>query len=197
MAMLPVEKELVDAIKNGDIHSFELLFKAHYSRLCNYSFGIVRQQHVAEDVVKDFFVKLWENRVGLNIKTSLFSYMMRSVYNGSINYLRRHKSKETYIEEDKKAELMIEIVEDIEHPLSKLFLSEVQEIFSETVEKLPGKCREIFLLSRNEGLSHKEIARNLHISENTVKVQIYNALLVLKKAMAPFLSLTLFISIFS
>lgn len=191
--MLSVERELVNALKNGDTHSFELLFKSHYSRLCNYSFGIVKQHEVAEDIVKDFFVKLWENRAELDIRTSLFSYMMRSVYNRSINHLQRHKPKEVYIDDHVGAKLMLEIVEEIEHPLSKLYVSEVQDVLSETLEKLPGRCREIFVMSRNEGLSHKEIAHRLDISENTVKVQVYNALLVIKKALAPFLSFLLLI----
>lgn len=189
--MNPLEKGLIDSLQAGDEKVFEVIFKSYYSRLCRYSLGIVRQREVAEDIVTDFFIKIWENPAKIVIHTSLFSYFVRSVHNASINYITREKSRKVYVSEDETARNILDQAVDLHQPLSDLLLTEMGDVISKKIAQLPEKCRIIFDLSRTEGLSHREIAHQLNLSENTVKVQIYNALSALRGSLKPFLNLVL------
>lgn len=189
--MDPLDKVLIDSLQGGDQKVFEVIFKSYYSRLCRYSLGIVRQREVAEDIVTDLFIKVWENPAKIIIHTSLFSYLVRSVHNASINYITREKSRLLYINEDVMARNLLDEAIDLHQPLSDLLLSEMGDVITKKIAQLPERCRIIFDLSRTEGLSHREIAHQLNLSENTVKVQIYNALSALREALKPFLNLVL------
>jgi len=176
--MNAVEKEFLDSIKQGNVKSFELLFKNWYSKLCIFAMRYTRQKETAEDIVKDFFIRMWINREKLQIRSSLSGYLFRSIHNSCINYLEREKnhSKTKSLEEINWLSLKISepFSDDCVH--GELFTKELDNQISCEIEKLPEACREIFKLSRFDGLSHKAIASKLKISENTVKVQIYRAL---------------------
>lgn len=183
--MKPLEKELIKSVKNGNQKSFELVFRTYFSRLCNFAFGYTKQLETAEDLVKDVFVTFWKNRKKLDIKTSLSGYLFRSVRNACINYLERDKNHNNLsIEELKLLNLKISEPLSDDYPVGKILANELEnQIYSE-IEKLPDSCKKIFILSRFDGLSHKKIAEQLNISENTVKVQIYRAIKNIKAALS-------------
>lgn len=195
--MTGIEKELIESIKTGNQKSFELVFKTYYPRLCTYAFDYTRQLETAEDLVKDFFLHFWNNRENLEIKTSLSGYLFRSVHNQCVNYLQREKKKKLEIFSDNLDLIELKLKQPLtaDYPIGNLLAKETENHILEIIEKLPDQCREIFKLSRFENLSHKKIAQKLHISENTVKVQIYRALKKIKEAI-PFI-LTLLLSFFS
>ena len=184
--MTGLEKELFNSIKEGDEKAFELFFKSWHKRLCVFAFGYTRQMETAEDIVKDFFVHFWNNRSKLEIKSSLSGYLFRSVRNSCINYLERdlqHK-KTISLEEANWLHLKIKEPFSEDYPSGNLMLRELEGQILNQIEKLPEACRGIFKLSRFDGLSHKKIAEQLGISENTVKVQIYRALKELKNSLS-------------
>lgn len=195
--MTLIEKELIQALKNGHQKTFELVFKTYYKRLCTYAFDYTKQLETAEDLVKDFFLNFWFNREKLEIKTSLSGYLFRSVHNLCINYLEREKKKnlETPAENLYLIELKLKQPLTQDYPIGNLLASEMEDQIMTAIERLPEQCREIFKLSRFDELSHKKIAEKLSISENTVKVQIYRALQKLKNTI-PFIPAILF-SLFS
>ncbi|HKI90111.1 MAG TPA: RNA polymerase sigma-70 factor [Draconibacterium sp.] len=184
--MTELENELIQLIKQGNHKSFELVFKSYYSRLCVYAFHYTKQLDVAEDLVKDTFLGLWERKENMEIKTSLSGYLFRSVHNSCINYLQREKIKypNLSIEEIEALELKMKQPISPDYAIGHLLASELEDQIENEIEKLPDQCREIFKLSRYEGYSHKKIAKKLHISENTVKTQIFRALKRLKKAIS-------------
>jgi RNA polymerase sigma-70 factor (ECF subfamily) len=184
--MTGLERELIESIKNGNTKSFELVFKTYYKRLCTLAFDYTRQLETAEDIVKDFFVAFWDNRKTIEIKTSLSGYLFRSVRNACINYLLRNKERNNTISIEEVNWLEIKINEPLsnDYPIGNLLTKELEEQISDKIDKLPEACREIFKLSRFDDLSHKKIAVQLNISENTVKVQIYRALKHLKEAIS-------------
>jgi RNA polymerase sigma-70 factor (ECF subfamily) len=184
--MTGLERELIESIKNGNTKSFELVFKTYYKRLCTLAFDYTRQLETAEDIVKDFFVAFWDNRKTIEIKTSLSGYLFRSVRNACINYLLRNKERNNTISIEEVNWLEIKINEPLsnDYPIGNLLTKELEEQISDIIDKLPEACREIFKLSRFDDLSHKKIAVQLNISENTVKVQIYRALKHLKEAIS-------------
>ncbi|QGY42416.1 RNA polymerase sigma-70 factor [Maribellus comscasis] len=191
--MTGIEKELVESLKKGNQKSFELVFKTYYTRLCTYAFDYTRQLETAEDLVKDFFLNLWQNREKIEIKTSLSGYLFRSVHNLCLNYLERQKKKNPEIPSDNLYLIELKQKQPFtpDYPIGNLLASEMEGQILEIVDKLPEQCREIFKLSRFEELPHKKIAEKLNISERTVKTQIYRALKKIKEAI-PFLITTIF-----
>jgi len=185
--MTGIEKELIVLLKTGNHKSFELVFKTYYPRLCTYAFHYTKQLEVAEDLVKDIFVHLWEKKEKLNIKTSLSGYLFRSVHNSCINYLNREKIiHKTYsFEEFPALELKMKQPLSPDYPIAHFLAREMENQIIAEIDKLPDQCREIFKLSRFEGLSHKKIAEKLNISENTVKTQIFRALKKIRQSLSP------------
>ncbi|HQH40197.1 MAG TPA: RNA polymerase sigma-70 factor [Bacteroidales bacterium] len=187
--MLPeAEKYLVEAIRKGDYHSFEILFRTYYSVLCKYACSYVKVHELAEDIVSEIFVRLWEKPEGLNIEKSLKAYLFRCVRNSCLNFLLRTKQRSAETDPE-----TIKIINDLHcemlqsDPLDSLLLDELHEKFREAIALLPPECARIFILSRENELSHKEIAQKLNISENTVKVQIYRALLKIREFLKDYL----------
>jgi RNA polymerase sigma-70 factor, ECF subfamily len=182
-----LERELIDSIKKGNSKSFELVFKTYYKRLCTFAFHYTQQLETAEDIVKDFFEAFWINKEKLEIKTSLSGYLFCSVKNSCINYLERdiRRKKTVSFEDLSRLEIKCSEPYSNNYLIGDLFERELEQKILDAIEKLPSGCREIFKLSRIEGLSHKKISIKLKISENTVKVQIYNALKRLKEAILP------------
>ncbi|HBL74644.1 MAG TPA: RNA polymerase sigma-70 factor [Prolixibacteraceae bacterium] len=184
-----LEQELLRSVVKGNKKGFEILFRTYYKRLCAYAVSFVSQNDLAEDIVTDVFLKLWEKRETLNIPESVSSYLFQSVKNSCINYLNREKNRKNTISENEINLLNLKIKYPVsdKYPLTDLIGQELEEKIRTEIEKLPEQCREIFYLSRFEELSHKEIAEKLGISENTVKVQIYRALIKLRTGLKDYL----------
>ncbi len=184
----PSDKFLVESLKQGDQRAFRFLFDNHYASLSRYAMNMVHSAETAEDIVMDVFTKLWETGAGLEITSSLQGYLYRSVYNACLNYMTRTHKRFT--------ELSAETIEKLDkavnplgmHSIPESFtMSELSEAIEKCIDKLPDECKKIFMMSRVEDLSHKVIAANLGISENTVKVQIYRALKKLKVMLGEYL----------
>lgn len=189
-----LENELLKSVSKGNKKGFEILFRTYYIRMCAYADGFVSQHDLAEDIVTDVFLKLWEKRETLTISESVSSYLFQSVKNGCINYLNREKNRKYMVSENEVKLLDLKMTYHIsdKYPLNDLIGKELEEKIRLEISKLPEQCREIFYLSRFEDLSHKEIAEKLGISGNTVKVQIYRALMKLRAGLKDFLPIIFF-----
>lgn len=187
--MKELEITLVEEIRIGNIKSFELIFKGFYPRLCKYAYSLIKDYDLASDIVKDFFVKWWENREKIEIKQSLSGYLYRSVHNLAINHIKRSQSKLELISEsdleNSFGDLSGNITQEFAH--HHLEMEEMEVVIGKAIDKLPDQCREIFILSRIEQLTHEEIAQKIGISANTVKVQIYRALIKLRTDLKDYL----------
>jgi len=175
------DKYLIESIKQGDQRAFRFLFDNHYASLSRYAMNMVHCGETAEDIVMDVFTKLWETAAGLDITSSLQGYLYRSVHNACLNYLTRTHKRFTELSAEtiEKLDKAVNPLEMYSIPES-LSMSELSQAIERCIENFPEECRKIFLMSRFEDLPHKEIAVQLGISENTVKVQIYRALKKIK-----------------
>ncbi len=184
-----LEEELLKSICSGNKKGFEILFRTYYKRLCAYAASFVSQNDIAEDIVTEVFLKLWEKRGSIAITISISSYLFQSVKNSCINYLTREKSRKQMVSENEINLFNIKIQYQLsdKYPLSDIIGHELEEKIKNEIEKLPEQCSQIFYLSRFEELSHRQIAEKLGISENTVKVQIYRALIKLRKGLKDYL----------
>lgn len=180
--MKELETALIEDIRNSNIKSFELIFKGYYPRLCKYAYSLVNDYELASDIVKDFFVKWWEDRDKIEIKHSISGYLYRSVHNIAINHIKKGQPKLKYITEsdlgNSLSDLSNFITQEFAH--KNLIIEEMEEVIGKAIDKLPDQSREIFILSRIEQLTHEEIAKKIGISSNTVKVHIYRALIKLR-----------------
>ena len=181
------ERILVERMQQGDTTAFELLFKYYYPGLVVFASNIVLNKDEAEELVQDFFVRLWENRHSLKSDNPLKSYLFTSVKNRSINFLKSAQVKKNVIEELKR-----QMESEIRYNPDIYTDTELQQKLKLAFTKLPPRTAEIFTLSRFKGLSNDEIALSLELSKRTVETQISNALKILRKELQNYLTLLLF-----
>ncbi len=184
------ENELIVRLKAGDQTAFELLFHFYYPGLVMYSTQFTADRMEAEEIVQDFFVRFWQKHRQILLTDSLKSYLFLSVKNGCLNYLKHKKVEEKYIQ--KMAELS---GQHIAYDPDLYVASELQEKVKNAIDLLPEKCREIFIMSRIQGLKNEEIAANLNISKRTVETQISKALKVLRVELKDYIGLMILLGI--
>ena len=155
-------------IKQGDQIAFRHLFYQYADSLERFITYYIHDREKSQDLVLDIFTYIWENRQNFEIKLTLKAYLFRAARNKSFTYIRDKKIP-VYLEE-------MEGMEIVQNYDSELELQELHHLIEEAVSLLPDKCREIFRKSREENLTNKEIAGQLHISEKTVEGQITIAL---------------------
>lgn len=169
------ETDFFEKIKNGDIKAFEMLFHQYYGYLCSYAVKIVNDKDEAEEIVQDFFVRLWEKRNQISIESSVKNYFFRSIKNLCINSIQHDKIKA------KHAQKVISESETNTSAEDYFVEFDLAEKIEESIQALPNKRREIFRLSREEGLKYREIAEKLNVSIKTVETQMSLAIKTLRE----------------
>jgi RNA polymerase sigma-70 factor, ECF subfamily len=150
-----------------DSKEFERLFIQLYAGLCRYSIRFVRKSEVAEEIVQDQFVYLWEKRNELIIHSSFKNYLYVAVKHRSLDYLRSSYAKIKYVEEG--------VLNNLESPFDLVSVIENQEIdaiITKAISSLPERCAIVFSMKRYGEYSNKQIAECLNISEKTVENQV-------------------------
>ncbi|PCI00615.1 MAG: RNA polymerase sigma-70 factor [Flavobacteriaceae bacterium] len=163
------QSDLVTALQSGEESAYNFLFESYYSELLNYTIGLTKDSDKASDIVQVTFIKIWNHRDTLNIHTSIKNYLFSSAYHHFIDAYRKEKSQFDLLEQLKN-EAFLEIISD-DDSIKKERIQQVQKIIS----SLPPKCREIFLMSKKDGLRYQEIGTTLNISVKTVEAQISKA----------------------
>jgi RNA polymerase sigma-70 factor (ECF subfamily) len=168
--------KIFEEIREGNLITFEYVFRKYYGALCNFAGKYIRDLDMAEEVVQELFYKLWEKRDKLNINVSLKSYLYRSVYNGCLQYLNHRtieiKYEDYYRKQDKEYN---------DDALEALKMQELNEIINNTLDSMPERCRKIFLLNRFEGLKYREIAEKLSLSIKTIEANMGKALKLFRR----------------
>lgn len=155
---------------------YKKCFDQYFERLFHYAYTIVKETDAAKDIVQAAYIKLWEKRNGIDMENSARSYLYTSVYNLSLNTIRNRKSREGHHQQ-------IRPVESISEPNSAE-QKELSKRINEEIEKLPGRCREVFYKSRIEGKKYALIAEEMDISVKTVEAQIGKALKILRETLS-------------
>lgn len=173
---------IVKKMIEGDIDSFKYFFDKYYDDLCNFVHVYLHDQALAEEVVQDIFVYFWENRQKLQISTSVKAFLFSASKFKSLNLLRDTQNQKKIVERIGKTEQF----QIHEQPGSYIDTDEFKKILDSAVGQLAPKCREIFLLSKREELSNREIAERLDISVKTVENQMTIALKKLREYLTPY-----------
>lgn len=177
-------------ILSDDVEAFQTLFNALYKDLVSYSHRFTQQQIISEEIVQEIFISLWERRRKIEIKSSLKSYLYRAVKNRTINYIKNQLPKDQVTSDINDDVVLFEQPEEATEQI------ELSTAINHAISQLPEKCRIIFLLSRSNGLSHKEIAEELDLSTKTVENQIGIALKKLKISLKPYLNSIYLLAVF-
>lgn len=164
---------LAEQLKLGNEKAYDFLLTTYYQQLCSYANTLTNDRYLTEDIVQNVFVKTWENRKNINPDFSIKSYLYKSVYNGFIDQYRKNKP---FINLEKKHLEAIDLV--IEN--DKRDISELLELLEKEIQKLPAKCKQVFLLSKKEGLTHIEISEHLNISIKTIESHMTRAFKILR-----------------
>lgn len=163
-------------LEKGNTKAFTDFYTQYFKRLIIESDKYVKDIYVAEEIVQDVFLKIWERSADLTQIQSIKSYLYRSVINSSINYINRQRNLEQHHQK-----IADEFTEDQADQLDEE--NELIVCLFDEIEKLPPKCKEIFKMNRFERLKYREIAMKLDVSERTVENHIANALKLLREAM--------------
>jgi RNA polymerase sigma-70 factor (ECF subfamily) len=158
-------------VRGGDIKAFEGLFRTFYSELCNYAFQYCHDKDTAEEIVQDLFYKLWEKKETIVIRSSIRSYLYRSIYNNSMMLIREKSTRKTTNLLPENSALF-----PGHEPDRQMESVELDKLVESTLSSMPKKVRRIFEMSRFEGLKYKEIAERLLISIKTVEANMGKAL---------------------
>ena len=168
------ENKLFERINKSDEKAFEILFHKYYGILCSFATKLVHDDVAAEEIVQEFYVKLWEKREQISIDSSVKNYIFRSVKNLCLNFIQHNKTKIAHAQK-LLSEVENNFSDDNNYPEPGLY-----EKIEESIKSLPEKRREIFRLSRQEGLKYQEIAQKLNISVKTVETQMSLAIKTLR-----------------
>lgn len=166
------EKKLIACISNGDERAFHELFDLYRDKLFSYIFHITKSKEVSEELVMEIFMKIWTSKELLNEVQNIDAFFYRMACNKAIDFLRAASR------ENKLRTLLIKKMEviDDQTPASIVILKEYELQVKQLLHKLSPQQQLIFSLSREEGLTHQQIASHLHLSKNTVKNHLVSAL---------------------
>jgi RNA polymerase sigma-70 factor (ECF subfamily) len=175
------EGEQWEQLRAGSRGAFDQIFRSWYPRLVATAQAIVNERAVAEELAQDVMLELWRRRASLVLETTLGAYLHRSARNRALNYLR-HERVARLAEPELGAAAAAPAGTD--HQVRR---AEIEAAARAAVASLPARCREVFELSRVQGLRYAEIASVMDISVKTVEAQMAKALRVLRERLAAWL----------
>jgi RNA polymerase sigma-70 factor, ECF subfamily len=186
--------ELFDQIRTGDQKAFELLFSIYFARLNDFAKNVVRDDFISQDIVQEVFVKVWECRNAIE-SVNLEAYLFRLVRNRTIDYIKHLKVVNNRIQEIHISSKYEELyrIDFIGNEPYVLIEEELKIKIEKTIQGLPDRCREVFILSRMDGLKNKEIAEQLNINIKNVERHLNRAMQSFRKNFAEQLPVALII----
>ena len=173
---LLAEPALVAALRAGDERAFETLFRAYHAPLCSFAHRYVRAPDVAEELVQEVFLHLWQQRAAWEGRGALKTYLYTAVRNAAVSYLRHER-----VAQRRSAETLALFDRPPLAADRAAASHETAAAVRAAVDRLPERCRLVFTLNREQGLTYTEIAATLGLSVKTVDTQMGRALKALRK----------------
>jgi RNA polymerase sigma-70 factor (family 1) len=165
------DEELLALLKNGQEDAFDLLYYRYRNKLVAIAYNRLKSKEVAEELVQDVFTDIWQKRFSLQLRNKLSSYLCTAIKYTVLDHIRKQKNNDKYIAE------MLKTVDNASPSIEEvLYVDELDYHLNKSIDSLPEKCREVFILSRFEDYSVREIAEKLNISPDTAKYHIAQAL---------------------
>jgi RNA polymerase sigma-70 factor (ECF subfamily) len=186
--------ELFDQIKSGDQKALELLFSIYFPRLNDFARNVVKDGVISQDIVQDVFVKVWEKKDEIE-SINMEAYLFRLVRNRCIDYIKHLKVVNNRMQEIQISSKYEELyrIDFIGNEPYVLIEQELKLKIEKTIQTLPDRCREVFILSRMNGLKNKEIAEKLNINIKNVERHLSRAMQSFRENLSEELPLALVI----
>jgi RNA polymerase sigma-70 factor (ECF subfamily) len=167
---------LVKLLKKGDMAAFDSIYNKYCHKLHEFVLTYLKQKEDAEGIVQEVFIKIWESRGKIDIYSSFESFLFTIAYNSTMSLLRKRVS------EKKSKEYLKSLQRNVnaEQLIDEIQYKELKDKVQSLLEQLTPRQKEIYFLSREEGLTHEEIAQKLNISESTVNNHLVTILKFLR-----------------
>lgn len=168
--------ELADLLRGGEARALRALYDRHLRQLHYFILRTAKSRTLTEDVVHDVFIRIWETRSQINPSLPFKSYLYAIAKRHLFNVLKRAQHETFILEEIRKYTVPSENTTDL-----LLDLKEGNALLNEAIEKLPKQCKAVFILCKIQGMTYKQVAEELGITEGTVNSQMVKALRSIKK----------------
>lgn len=178
----------LDDVGRGDIAAFERLFRLLAADLVTFAGSYVDGDDEAEEVVHVVFCWIWEHRFTLPRPTNVRSYLFAAVRNRALNVVRDRRTEAAFRERAVRAAAASNSPTSAPSPDSELAARDIAHALAESLRQMPPRCREVYGLARDHGLSYAEIADALGIAPKTVEIHMSRALAMLRAKLAPWLT---------
>lgn len=165
------DDELIRNLNSGSEAAFTEIYERYWEKMVDYAVRLTKSEEEAGDIVQEIFISVWNRRHEIYVTGSLVAYLIKSTRNLSLRYIQKNINTGTFLEKlSKNMQNALTAFDD------RLSLQDLQLQIDKAVDSLPSKMKTVYLLSRDEQLSYRQIAEKMGITENTVKNQIHNAL---------------------
>ncbi len=170
------EQILIRSLRDGNVNAFRTLYQSHAPRLKSFCKHLSVSGDEADEIVQETFIRIWLHRKNVNENLLFSTYIMTIAKRLIYNRIKQLARREKYLKE-LSAKLQ---TENSKPTISE---NELQRLIDSAIQKLPQRCKIVFLNSRIDGLSNREIAEKLSISTSTVENQINKALKIIRKTL--------------
>jgi len=189
------EKILLEKLRESDCNAFTQLYKLYSKRIYLNLLKLLKVESVAEEILQEVFVLIWEKRDSIVIEQSFSAYLSKIAQNKALDFFRK-------LQRDRKAFEHLKTIasSDYSHIEEKIFTNETSSIFQQAINTLPPQRKQVFCLCKIEGKSYSEVSGLLGISTSTVNDHIVKATHAVKKVMlsnTEGISMALFICLFT
>lgn len=176
------ERQLQRRLRDGDEGAFDTVFRGHYASLVRMAESIVRDRAVGEEIAQEVMLELWRRRESLEVEQNFRAYLLRATRNRALNHVRHER---IVLREQTLGASELRVAPA---PDTDMLGGELEHAIAKSLAALPQNCREVFEMSRTQGLRYAEIADLLDISVKTVEKRMGLALAELRKDLAPWLT---------
>lgn len=194
-----IEKNVLENLKKGDSKAFESVFKFWYEPLVNFADEYISDLESARNIVQTIFMKLWEKHVLVDPESNLKAYLYMATRNACMSHIRHLKVESSYFRKTaqniENLQLNYEALEELR--IDQIDFSTLEKLIQDTIDSLPDRCREVFLLSRVHDMKNREIAEKLNISVKAVEANMTRALTKLRENTSDYLPELVFFLLFT
>lgn len=164
------DNELLTKLRNGDQLAFAQIYNQYRSKMYTYAYNLCKSPETAEEIVQEVFIRLWQKKEQINIDLNFNAYIKKITLNHVLNHLKKVAREKSLQEE------VLGYIEAIRNTTEdNLLEKELVKTYNEAIALLPPQKKIIYQLSRDEDLTHDQIAERLNISKNTVKNHMVEA----------------------
>src|SRR5690606_11725758 len=168
--------KFIEALKLGDSKAYTALVDIYHHKLCIYAYSLTNDHNAAEDIVQNVFIRTWKKRVQLKCDFESRSFLYKSVHN---EFIDEYRKKKLVVPLEKK---YIDALTNMVENEDEYALDQKINLMKREIQNLPPKCQEIFILSKQEGLTNLEISEYMQVSIKSVEAHITKAFNILRKS---------------